>query len=108
MAPEKILQSLCYYDKRNPDYLATDEEDRSAKLKTCSCDNCFYGRTVLAEELLRVLGEAANRRVEDLEQAFEAGKETIWEDLEQTVRCAKFDSFEEWLESLPDSRQIPD
>ena len=67
MTTEEILQSLCYYDKRNPDCTADDEdiEDNKAQLlrvskklgynKTCSCDNCFYGRTKLAEELLKVI-----------------------------------------------------
>jgi hypothetical protein len=67
MTTEEILQSLCYYDKRNPDCTADDEdiEDHKAQLlkvskklgynKTCSCDNCFYGRTKLAEELLKVI-----------------------------------------------------
>lgn len=34
-----------------------------------------------------------------MRKAFEAGKETIWEDLAQTTRCPKYDSFEEWFES---------
>jgi hypothetical protein len=67
MTTEEILQSLCYYDKRNPDCTADDEDikDYKAQLlrvskklgynKTCSCDNCFYGRTKLAEELLKVI-----------------------------------------------------
>jgi hypothetical protein len=66
MTTEEILQSLCYYDKRNPDCTTDDEdiEDHEAQLlrvskklgynKTCSCDNCFYGRTRLAGELLKV------------------------------------------------------
>lgn len=67
MTEEEILQSLCYYDKRNPDCTEEDEDIKdhkeqllrvSKKLgynKTCSCDNCFYGRTKLAEELLKVI-----------------------------------------------------
>jgi len=37
--------------------------------------------------------------LEEMKQAFKAGQETIWEDLEQTTRCAKFESFEEWFEN---------
>jgi len=37
--------------------------------------------------------------LEEMKQAFEAGQETIWEDLEQTIRCAKFESFEMWFEN---------
>jgi len=65
MEIEDILLNLCYYDKRNP-YCALDDDDIeyhktrllkvSKKLgydKDCSCDNCFYGRTLLANELLK-------------------------------------------------------
>ena len=67
MTTEEILESLCYYDKRNPDCTADEEDiaDHKAQLlrlskklgynKTCNCDNCFYGRTKLAEELLKVI-----------------------------------------------------
>jgi hypothetical protein len=52
------LTNLCYYDKRNPDYSADDEDIEGYKKsllkknKTCSCDNCFYGRTELTEQLI--------------------------------------------------------
>jgi hypothetical protein len=67
MTTEEILKSLCYYDKRNPDCTADDEDIEyhksqllkvSKKLgydKGCSCENCFYGRTRLAEELLKFI-----------------------------------------------------
>lgn len=52
------LTKLCYYDKRNPD-CAVDDEDIEAhkkslleKNKICICDNCFYGRTKLTEQLI--------------------------------------------------------
>jgi hypothetical protein len=58
MKLEDILKSLCYYDKRNPDG-ADDEAIEDRKLfgplrygKQCNCDNCFYGRTQLAEHIL--------------------------------------------------------
>lgn len=57
MSKEEIYSYLCYYDKRNPDsYLneMTDQEIEHAQ-KNCSCDNCFYGRTKLANELLNTL-----------------------------------------------------
>lgn len=59
MTIDEVLQSLCYYDKRNPNCTANDEEieDHKAKLlgynTTCSCYNCFYGRTKLAEWILK-------------------------------------------------------
>ena len=37
--------------------------------------------------------------LEDMKQAFKAGKEWIWEDLEQTTMCSKYESFEEWFEN---------
>jgi len=58
-AAEIDLTNLCYYDKRNPDCSLDDEdiEDHKKSLlkknKTCSCDNCFYGRTELTEQLIR-------------------------------------------------------
>jgi hypothetical protein len=53
----EILSKLCYYDTRNPDCIAEDdeiEEHKKSISKTgkCSCDNCFYGRTKLAEQII--------------------------------------------------------
>ena len=64
MEQNEILESLCYYDKRNPTSNVDDEDieehnnsliRKSKKLgyiPDCSCDNCFYGRTKLAEYIL--------------------------------------------------------
>jgi hypothetical protein len=59
MEYSEILESLCYYDKRNPDCTLDDDEiiDRKKRKPNCSCDNCFYGRTKLAEELLKLSDE---------------------------------------------------
>lgn len=60
MTTQEILSNLCYYDKRNPDCSQDDEEiEEHKKLllnkgKRCSCDNCFYSRTELAEEILKL------------------------------------------------------
>ena len=57
-AAEIDLTNLCYYDKRNPDCSVDDEdiEDHKKSLlkknKTCACDNCFYGRSKLTEQLI--------------------------------------------------------
>lgn len=53
----QITEKLCYYDKRNPygHHIFSDEELQ--RPEKCSCDNCFYGRTKLAEELLNLLEE---------------------------------------------------
>jgi hypothetical protein len=65
MEKREMLSKLCYYDKRNPDCNLTNKElkehkERVTRLakeancdETCYCDNCFYGRTKLAEELLK-------------------------------------------------------
>lgn len=61
MTIEEIKSNLCYYDRRNPDFQITEEngydkEDVDATgdfaRKNCACDDCFYGRSKLAEELL--------------------------------------------------------
>jgi len=53
MIYKEILENLCYYDKRNPDCIYTDEEIKEYKKEKCFCDNCFYGRNKLAIELLK-------------------------------------------------------
>jgi hypothetical protein len=57
MELEKIKGNLCFYDKRNPDghysYLNKNDEP-TPKPEPCYCDNCFNGRTPLAEELMAV------------------------------------------------------
>jgi len=50
----KILSNLCYYDPRHPDY---DKEEAKPRKEFCTCDNCFYSRTPLAEELIRIKTE---------------------------------------------------
>jgi len=67
MELDYIKSRLCYYDIRNPDCNLSEDElkehnemiDRNNKRKRitvrCCCDNCFYGRTVLAEYILKLL-----------------------------------------------------
>lgn len=50
---EEIKSNLCYWDSRNPnstgeEYIETEEDVK------CHCGNCFYGRTQLAEELIKL------------------------------------------------------
>lgn len=49
MTRTEILEQLYYCDPRNPDHTGEPfmAEER------CLCDNCFYGRTALANELLK-------------------------------------------------------
>lgn len=37
--------------------------------------------------------------IEQMKQAFDAGSKQIWEDLEQTTQCSKYESFKEWFEA---------
>jgi hypothetical protein len=56
MTNEEILDNLCAYDPRSPDYAdivqSFDAEDIPAPREGCYCDNCFYGRDRLAAHIL--------------------------------------------------------
>lgn len=61
---DKIFESLCYWDKRNPYFnikeeYGYDKEEVDAcgyhAKKDCYCDNCFKGKTPLAEAYLKLL-----------------------------------------------------
>lgn len=55
MNQQDILGNLCSYDKRNPSFAELFGDDKPNKgTGDCYCDNCFYGRTELAEEILRL------------------------------------------------------
>lgn len=47
-----VMSDLCSYDERNPDWF----DGKGEKPDDCYCDNCFYGRTTLAEYILKLLG----------------------------------------------------
>ena len=51
-----VLRALCAYDSRHPDYesLYWDEDPKPTPQPNCCCDNCFYGRTELANEIIRL------------------------------------------------------
>lgn len=65
LSNEALYNQLCSYDPRNPiykDLLVVYDEEDSMPLpgqKGCGCDNCFYGRHPLANELLRLRAEQA-------------------------------------------------
>ena len=65
MTDNQVKTNLCVYDRRNPDFAITEEygydkEDVDATgnfaKPNCGCDNCFYSRHKLAEEILRLMG----------------------------------------------------
>lgn len=66
----KIYSKLCYYDTRNPEgiiaFLTTEEiqeEGLTTKAKNnCYCENCFYGRTQLAEYIIKLKKELNNEK----------------------------------------------
>lgn len=49
-------ESLCYFDKRNPngDPLPDDDDPREPRELGCACDNCFYGRDAMALEIIQL------------------------------------------------------
>jgi hypothetical protein len=56
------LTKLCFYDRRNPDFqikeeYGWDKEEVEAtgnhSREYCACDNCFYGRSKLTEQLIQ-------------------------------------------------------
>jgi len=51
MSEDEVKEKLCYYDIRNPNNISEDKHSN----KECYCDNCFYGRTQLAEEILKYI-----------------------------------------------------
>jgi hypothetical protein len=55
-----VLSLLCVQDPRHPDYdeLFWDESPKPTPQLDCSCDNCFYGRTKLANEIMRLQAAA--------------------------------------------------
>ena len=63
MKETEILKNLCYYDDRNPNH---NDGDRK---KDCYCENCFYGRTQMAEYILK-LREVIEKIVSDRDTTF--------------------------------------
>ena len=94
-AAEIDLTNLCHYDKRNPDCSVDDEDIEDYKKfllkrnRTCNCDNCFYRRTELTEQLIRQ--QERMYREEDMREAFKGGGKISWTDI---------DDFNEWFEQF--------
>ena len=80
MEKKDVLSKLCYYDKRNPECVMTDEEieerEKSNRYTSCSCDNCFYGRTKMAEHILSIENNSDKKyTIEDIKKAIELARE---------------------------------
>lgn len=63
MTENQVKINLCIYDQRNPNFSISEEYgyDKEEIDSTgnfakpnCHCDNCFYGRHKLAEEILKL------------------------------------------------------
>lgn len=53
--PTWVLESLCYHNPKNPDSFVDEDAPEYTYLPgDCSCDNCFYGRTKLAEYIIEL------------------------------------------------------
>tara|TARA_R110000744_G_scaffold375206_2_gene488526 strand:+ start:108 stop:446 length:339 start_codon:yes stop_codon:yes gene_type:complete len=83
MTKQEIKEQLCYYDLRNPDGVSythrsyglldastywgkeeiKEEGYGNHKKEDCSCDNCSYGRTNMAEELLKYVSNGTQREL---------------------------------------------
>lgn len=46
--------NLCYRDPRNPDNTRFEDDAPYNPEKNCFCDNCFYGRTALANRIIEL------------------------------------------------------
>ncbi len=63
MLLEDILAKLCWYDKRNPNF--DTDADAEIKKEDCYCDNCYYGRTQLAEYILELTEKISNPKINE-------------------------------------------
>ncbi len=79
-AAEIDLTKLCFYDKRNPDFQIKEEYGYDKEevettgnysKKDCACDNCFYGRSNLTEQL--ILQQERSYSEDELKSAFKIG-----------------------------------
>jgi len=58
----EIKLNLCIYDNRNPN---CDLEETASIIEDCYCDNCFYGRTKLADQYLELQTVVENLIIEN-------------------------------------------
>lgn len=88
----EIFEKLCSYDTRNPNgvayYLTKEEIKEEGYTETakrdCYCDNCFYGKTELAEYILKLKS--------DINKAFDQGFNISNERFNAEIRDEVWDS----------------
>ena len=56
-----IFKNLCIRNKKNPNCLLDPDDDYYDDIEVkCTCDNCYFGRTDLAEVAIKLLGTVEN------------------------------------------------
>lgn len=93
------LTSLCHYDRRNPDNVLEPEDEgwfpesgTTGDLgdDKCYCDNCFYGRTAMAEKHLdtrnRVTGLLQRIAADSVEVDGLSMPKELWKDLYEVLQ----------------------
>lgn len=123
------LTKLCYWDKRNPDFSIKEENGYDKEeieacgnfsKKDCYCDNCFYGRSKLTEQLInqveKMITKEAYEDSLNMQRCSNAGYESKIQELTQELekmysekevynllKLARYSNFhslttEEWFE----------
>lgn len=92
----EVLENLCYYDKRNPNNIAYDVLNNNH----CYCDNCFKGKTQLAEKILKLTEEFEQYKKEsikwNIEDLFNKSEQTkTWElDIDKVHHIETFKQYD--------------
>ena len=95
------LTKLCYYDRRNPDFsikeeFGYDKEEVEATgnfaKKDCACDNCFYGRSALTEQLIKSQ-ETHSNSDEDMIAFYRWLNKNGWQDYDDTKQGLFVNSY---------------
>lgn len=60
-----VNKYLCIYDPRNSSYDYDDNDINTFNINQCFCDNCFYGRTLLANKIIRLNKVIASIKSDD-------------------------------------------
>ena len=72
-------ESLCIYDPRNPCFDSSVDLEGTAQdtRDNCSCDNCFYGRDKLAQEIIRLRAFLSRIAVSDISTARQTALDSL-------------------------------
>jgi hypothetical protein len=76
-----VYENLCAYDPKNPNRVLLDEYPPFPNAN-CSCDNCFYGRTPMAERLIS-LSEVLEPFIDKNDPTTGGIFDPKWEDFER-------------------------